>query len=293
MVDFVTVADTKTGKYLKMAARIAMICVMLSNAVNICFLAVAVNYQVRASVYFSKVSTELQNPLFMKEQLSSCFFAQKCATLDYFLEATGLVNQALTFQGHASICEGFSLIVVLVSFVVAGVYCLRRFRNNKDLDLRQTIQRQNNSVRFRILVTVLTVFLSFLLRSLYAWVLAISRNNTSIELPVFGSPEYQCDNTCLMCQQLGVIVQSWFFYTPEFSEVVILVASPLTMLIAQWGMTSPHFVQKLKQMYVQKNDFRSQKNAAHSQSIETRESFMSQKKEVSQKKPLEERPFVT
>jgi hypothetical protein len=253
MVDFVTMAETKTGRLLKIAARVAMVCVTLSNLVSISLLAVAVNYQVRSSFHFSKLSTELADPLFLQQQLGACFIDKKCDALDNFVAATDLVNQALRMQGYASICEGLSLVVILVSFVVAGAYCLRRFRLN-NLAVRETVQRQNNSVRFRIVVTVFTVFVSFLMRSLYAWILAISRNDTFIELPVFVSGGREpCDNTCLMCQQFGVIVQSWFFYTPEFSEVIILVASPLTLLIAQWGMTSPHFVQKLRQRYSKKN----------------------------------------
>ena len=252
MVDFVTMAETKIGRLLKIAARVVMVCVTLSNIISISLLAVAVNFQVRASLYFSKVSTALYNPLFFEEQAIPCFVQRKCQSLDDFYSATDLVNQALRFQGYASICEGFSLVVILISFVVAGAYCLRRFRA-ANRAVRATVQRQNNSVRFRIVVTVFTVFVSFLMRSLYAWVLAISRNDTFIELPVFGQGESQpCDNTCMMCQQFGVIVQSWFFYTPEFSEVIILVASPLTLLVAQWGMTSPHFVQKLRERYSQK-----------------------------------------
>jgi hypothetical protein len=252
MVDFVTMAETKTGRLLKIAARVAMVCVTLSNLVNISLLAVAVNYQVRASVFFSKAGTALKDPLFMQEQLYPCFVVQKCDAVNYFVLGTDHVNQALRVQGYASICEGFSLVIILVSFVVAGAYCLRRFRSN-NLAVRETVQRQNNSVRFRIVVTVFTVFVSFLMRSLYACILAISRNDTSIQLPVFSGTSEKCDNTCMPCQQFGVIVQSWFFYTPEFSEVIILVASPLTMLIAQWGMTSPHFVQKLRVRYSMKS----------------------------------------
>ncbi len=248
MVDFVTMAETKTGRLLKIAARVAMVCATLSNLVNISLLAVAVNHQVRASVFFSKTGAALKDPLFMQEQLFPCFFLQKCDAVDNFVLGTDQVNHALRVQGYASICEGFSLVVILVSFVFAGAYCLRRFRAT-NLTVRETVQRQNNSVRFRIVVTVFTVFVSFLMRSLYACILAISRNDTSIQLPVFTDASEQCDNTCEPCQHIGVIVQSWFFYTPEFSEVIILVASPLTMLIAQWGMTSPHFVQKLRERF--------------------------------------------
>jgi hypothetical protein len=255
MVDFVTlarrnVAQRATG-WLTIAARIAMVCVTISNIINISFLAVAANYQSKASLLFSNVAAALGSPEFLNEYGFACFFFQKCPAIDDFLSATDLVNQAVIYQGHASICEGFSLVIILISFVVSGIYCIRRF-NKGNTDAAHAAGRQNNSVRVRIFVTVFTVFVSFLMRSVYAVILAISRYNTRIGLPVFSPEKKNCDNTCMTCQQLGVIVQSWIYYNPEFSELIILVASPLTMLIAAWGMTTPHFVQKLRAKYAER-----------------------------------------
>jgi hypothetical protein len=244
MVDFVTSAQRATN-WLKIIARVSMFCVTVSNAVNVSFLGVAAKFQTNASSLFSKVTAELQSPGFLSEQGFACLFFQKCKTIDYFLSATDLVNQALIYQGYASMCEGFSLVIVLISFVVAGIYCIRRF-NKGNTNAANAVGRQNKILQIRIFVTVSTVFVSFLMRSVYAVILAISRINNRIGLPIFSPEQNNCDNTCMPCQPLGVIVQSWIFYAPEFSELLILVASPLTMLIAVWGMTSPHFIQKLR-----------------------------------------------
>ena len=36
------------------------------------------------------------------------------------------------------------------------------------------------------------------------------------------------------------IMQQWLLYTPEFQLSVELISSPLTLLVALWGMTSKH-----------------------------------------------------
>ncbi len=36
------------------------------------------------------------------------------------------------------------------------------------------------------------------------------------------------------------LMQQWLFYTPEFQLIVELISSPLTLLVALWGMTSKH-----------------------------------------------------
>lgn len=252
MVDFASkgVPTLKATTWLTTLARVSMFCVTLSNAINISFLAVAASYQTKASALFSQVADQLKSPFFLPTQASACFILEKCTTLDFFFSATDMVDHSLRFQGYASICEGFSLVTILISFVVAGIHCIRRF-NQSNIDANSAVGRQNNSVRIRIFVTVSSVFVSFLMRSVYAVVLAISRNNNKL-LSIF-SPDQKCDNTCLPCQQLGVIVQSWIYYTPQFSESLLLASSPLTMLIAVWGMTSPHFVQKMKARFSERN----------------------------------------
>jgi len=44
-----------------------------------------------------------------------------------------------------------------------------------------------------------------------------------------------CDPSC---QPEGVIVNVWLFYTPELQLTVVFLSSPVTLLVALWGMTS-------------------------------------------------------
>jgi hypothetical protein len=38
----------------------------------------------------------------------------------------------------------------------------------------------------------------------------------------------------------------WIFFTPEFQVTVVLVSSPLTLLVAVWGMTHKFMLQTMK-----------------------------------------------
>jgi hypothetical protein len=39
---------------------------------------------------------------------------------------------------------------------------------------------------------------------------------------------------------------NWMTYTPEFQVLIVLVSSPLTLLVALWGMTSNATLQLMK-----------------------------------------------
>ncbi len=43
---------------------------------------------------------------------------------------------------------------------------------------------------------------------------------------------------CESCYNVFTHMQQWAAYTPEFQVTVVLISSPLTLLVALWGMTS-------------------------------------------------------
>jgi hypothetical protein len=47
----------------------------------------------------------------------------------------------------------------------------------------------------------------------------------------------ECDASCY---NMYTFMKAWLFYTPEFQLTVELISSPLTLLVALWGMTSKH-----------------------------------------------------
>ena len=190
------------------------------------------------------------------EDLLPCFpdvYVPNCIIGNYVRSATDATSDGMKFAGYGSICEGCSLFIMLVSFVVAGALCIRRFysgtRNNSTEAGRRVIK-----VRRQIIGTVSTVFLTFLIRAVYAAALAASRQGGNSILTPFsvGKKAYgsKCNghnlaDVCRPCEGLGIIVQMWLYLCPAFPFTVFLLSSPVTILVAMWGMTTDSFLESL------------------------------------------------
>jgi hypothetical protein len=42
------------------------------------------------------------------------------------------------------------------------------------------------------------------------------------------------------------LISRWMMYTPEFQLTIVLISSPLTLLVALWGMTTRFTLQLMK-----------------------------------------------
>ena len=120
----------------------------------------------------------MQNP---DSELLHCFatnvFSVDCEFAQSVNSATKAMSNGLRFAGYGSVCEGCALMIMLVSFIVAGVLCVRRFYAGTTLRSSE-VGRRNRKVRRQIMTTVATVFVTFLLRLLFAAALALSRHAT-------------------------------------------------------------------------------------------------------------------
>ena len=52
-----------------------------------------------------------------------------------------------------------------------------------------------------------------------------------------------CDPSC---HNVFTHIQQWAILTPEFQVTIVLVSSPLTLLVALWGMTSEQTLHAMK-----------------------------------------------
>ena len=182
------------------------------------------------------------------EELVPCFpdiYAPSCIIRIYATSASDALSDGISVAGYGSICEGCSLVIMLVSFLAAGVFSIRRFSKG-DTNRSSEVGRKNSKVRLQIIVTVLTVFVTFLMRSVYAAALAASRRGRFVT-PFKGNARCGASASvfCDPCQDLGVVVQSWLYLYPAFSFTVFLLSSPVTILVALWGMTTGHILQNL------------------------------------------------
>jgi hypothetical protein len=82
-------------------------------------------------------------------------------------------------------------------------------------------------------VTTVVVFVAFVLRSVQSTMSAVSRQlqNTALRCTGLGF----CDPSCT---NVFTLISQWSIHTPEFQVTIVLVSSPLTLLVALWGMTS-------------------------------------------------------
>ncbi len=200
--------------------------------------------------FFSKIVDKLEN-YNLSEIVECAYIKDNCIMWQHLEYAVASISDGLKFAGYGSICEGCSLVIMLVSFLAAGVLCIRRFYSGAASSETEA-GRQIKKVRRQIIVTVSTVFVAFLMRSVYAAALAASRRGRilSKNTGLVGSASTLFCKTgaglCDPCQDLGVVVQTWLYLCPEFSFTVFLLSSPVTILVSLWGMTTDSLLQSLR-----------------------------------------------
>jgi hypothetical protein len=195
----------------------------------------------------SELATTLSEKDFLK--LAPCFkdfYAPSCIIGISVRSAAEALSLGLNFAGYGSICEGCSLVIMLISFVAAGVLCIRRFYSGTTNSSTEA-GRRVIKVRRQIIVIVSSVFLTFLIRALYAAALAASRQGSNLYLTKFAAGGRDFKTTCNKpnvivvcdpCQGLGVLLQIWLWISPAFPFTVFLLSSPVTILIVLWSMTT-------------------------------------------------------
>ena len=98
-------------------------------------------------------------------------------------------------------------------------------------------------MRLRIVGTAGFVFVTFLLRAVYSTMFALANELQNGGNAVNCPSSNPCDASCYNVYRL---MQTWLGYTPEFQLMVVLISSPLTLLVALWGMTTDRTLQLMK-----------------------------------------------
>ena len=198
---------------------------------------------------------------------SATFFSQSADSVSDLLAAlaansTGAVTSSLAqvaqrgqrglaFSSLESFIEVCLLVIVIITFVIVGAMCARRM-SSALLHLPSEASNASSSsssssssppnahlrhsflaVRRQILCTVAVIFATFLLRAVYTFMFALSSIHPS---------DYSVLADCNNGNDL-THMHSWILQTPEFGVVTELISSPLTLLVALWGMTSRRALQ--------------------------------------------------
>ena len=163
----------------------------------------------------------------------------------YANKAEERASTALYSGSFQEFSEVTVLLIIIVAFTVTGFASARRIAASLRAMNHETHRVQGQLLRLQLVATVAVVFVTFLLRAVYTTIYAIANasQNTAVACPEQEGHE-SCNPTCL---STGTLMLRWLSGTPEFQAMVVLIASPLSLLVALWGMTSMRMLRLMKQ----------------------------------------------
>ncbi len=143
-----------------------------------------------------------------------------------------------------SFCEVAVLLLIVAAFFVAGVACACIIRSRLlAVDRASASAAAGRELRRQIMVvTTVAVFVAFVVRSVQSTMLAVARQLQDVATRYPGVTVF-CDASCF---NVFTHITQWAVYTPEFQVTIVLVSSPLTLLVALWGMTSRTMLNAMK-----------------------------------------------
>jgi hypothetical protein len=230
MSDFAAGQDDRMRKRWAAGGRVVMAVVVLGNAVGLAANVAAAVHAAKAAGAASAASAAFSNN---NTDSGDSFRSLSRMELQIYIS----INSVQLF------CEVAVLLFIVAAFVVAGVVCARTVSSRlRAVDATSAPAATGRELRRRIVGTTAIVFAAFVVRSVFATFSAVARqlqDNGKI-CPGVTS---RCDTSC---HNVFTLIQQWMVYTPEFQVTIVLISSPLTLLVALWGMTSSKTLQKLK-----------------------------------------------
>jgi hypothetical protein len=229
MSEFAAGQDEGTRKRWAAGGRVVMAVVVLGNAVGL-----AAN--IAAAVHGQRAAEAAST--------ASAFWAANNPPLaiEHMEISRAAVELALSISAVQQFCEVAVLLLIVAAFIVAGVVCARIVSSRLlAVDAASAPAETGRELRRQIVVTTAVVFVAFVLRSVQSTMNAVSRQlqDTGTRCPGVG----RCDLSCI---NVFTQITEWIIFTPEFQVTVVLVSSPLTLLVALWGMTSKLTLQLMK-----------------------------------------------
>ncbi len=230
MSDFAAGQDEVTRKRWAAGERMVMAVVVLGNAVGL-----AAN--VAAAVHAQRAAEA--------SSTASALFAANSTQLAF--ESVSLSNAeavlSTSIAAVQSFCEVAVLLLIVAAFVVAGVACARVVSSNLLLvDAASAPAAVGRELRRKVLITTAVVFVAFVVRSVQSTMFAVARQLQDGARRCPGVTGL-CDPSC---HNVFTHITRWAARTPEFQVTIVLVSSPLTLLVALWGMTSKQTLHAMK-----------------------------------------------
>jgi hypothetical protein len=223
-------AGRDSGKRWVVGGRMVMAVVVLGNAVGLAANVASAVHVLRAAEAASTASV--------------LYAANSSQVAD---EYNSLSKERAQLAGSISavqsFCEVAVLLLIVVAFIVAGVFCARvvSFRLLA-VDAASAPAAVGRVLRRQVIVTTVFVFVAFVIRSSFSIMRAVAAQLQDRGKRCPGVTSF-CDASCY---NMFTHMQRWMGYTPEFQVTIVLVSSPLALLVALWGMTSRQMLQAMK-----------------------------------------------
>ena len=230
MADFGVVKGAGMSKHLAVGGRVVMAVVVVGNVVGLCA-------NIAAAVYSKKAGD-------FSVDAAASVGANNSVNDAY----TNFNNQASQQESAADVassvqqfCEVAVLLIIILAFAVVGIASARRV-NSALRGLSDVQGAAVRKLRRQILGTTTLVFVTFMLRCIYAIMNAVSEALQNNGTACAAAATYPCDPSC---QNVWDLMQYWLTYTPEFQLMVMLISSPLALVVALWGMTSERTLRRM------------------------------------------------
>jgi len=189
--------------------------------------------------------------------------AESALAAQNFLQAFPLVQKfaesvesAVKAQSIQEFSEIAVLLILIAAFVVVGVMCARRVDSSLAL-MTPHASAKAKYMRRQIVVTVVVVFVTFLLRSTYTSMIAIASALQDSGRYCASICSILPQENCLIPFNMYTHMYFYLFYSPEFQLLVVLISSPLALLVALWGMTSGRTLHAMRESRRQMESIRS------------------------------------
>ena len=165
------------------------------------------------------------------------------AALESYALSQSELQLAVSISAVQSFCEVAVLLLIVAAFVVAGVVFARVMSSRlRAANAASAPAAAGREARRRMVITTVVVFVAFVVRSVNSTLFAVARQLQDIAA-IFPERTGVCDPSC---RNVFFHILQWMLRTPEFQVTVVLLSSPLTLLVALWGMTSRQTLQAMK-----------------------------------------------
>jgi hypothetical protein len=231
------------------AGRVVIVLVVAGGVVGICGNIVAVVYKLQAASLIKSAATAAANN-------------STSESLGLFQQSTQAHHRSIQLQSIQSFSEMCTLLLIIATFIAVGIMCARRVDSSLPSMTARTGAKAKH-LRRQIVVTVAVVFVTFLLRAVFASFNALSASlqhtddANCMQLCSSSSSSSSAPNCPAPLFNKYGDMQLFLAYTPELQIAVVLISSPLALLVALWGMTSDLALQAMKHSTRQSQPMRS------------------------------------